>query len=314
LRIDNLVRRLPCAAVPPAAPAVVVAGEALADLVANYQARPPSFDAHLGGGPFTAARTLARLGHSTYYAGALSTDGLGTRARAMLVADGVRLDLVQLVGLPTTLATVDVGTEGGAEYRFYVAETAAPQLGPLSLPAGVTALHVGTLGLVLEPMASAIEELVVSAPLDVMVVIDPNCRPALIPDRAAYRARLDRLLARADLLKASVEDLAYLEPDARPAEAARRLGTPALVTAGADGALAVTREDVVEVPARRARVVDTIGAGDAFGAAALAWWLERGLPRQLEVAALAEAAAFGCRVAAHVVSRPGADPPRRGEL
>ncbi len=295
----------------PAAGPVVVAGEALADLVANAER---GFDAHLGGGPFTAARTLARLGRDTYFAGALSTDGLGTRARALLVADGVRLDLVQLVGLPTTLATIDVGPEGEADYRFYVAGTSAPELGTIAVPAGVSALYVGTLGLVLEPMASAVEELVVSAPLDVRVVVDPNCRPALVADRAAYRARLDRVLARADLVKASVADLAYLEPDARPAEAARRLGTPAIVTAGAGGALAVTREDVAEIPARRARVVDTIGAGDAFGAAVLAWWLESGVGRPLEIAALAEAAAFGCRVAARVVTRAGADPPWRREV
>lgn len=247
---------------------------------------------------------LARLGRPAFFAGALSTDGLGTRARERLVADGVRLDLVQLVDAPTTLATVDVGTEGDAEYRFYVEGTSAPALAPLTLPAGVSALHVGTLGLVLEPMASVIEELVVSAPLDVRVIVDPNCRPGLIADRAAYRARLDRVLARADLLKASVDDLAYLEPDARPAEAARRLRTPAIVTAGGGGALAVTRDDVAEVPAHRVRVVDTIGAGDAFGAAALAWWLERDV--RLDITALADAAAFGCRIAARVVARAGA--------
>lgn len=289
---------------------IVVAGEALADLVANASG---GFDAHLGGGPYNVARTAARLGKSVYFAGALSTDGLGTRARERLVADGVRLDLVQLVDAPTTLATVDVGTEGGAEYRFYVEGTSAPLLSPLSLPSGVSALVVGTLGLVLEPMASAVESLVTAAPPDALVVVDPNCRPDLIADRAAYRARLNRVLARADLVKASVEDLAYLEPDARPAEAARRLGVPAVVTAGGEGALAVTRNDVVEVPARRVRVVDTIGAGDAFGGALVTWWLERGL-RRASVEALAEGAAFGARVAGVVVSRAGADPPWRAEL
>ncbi|MEJ7893096.1 MAG: PfkB family carbohydrate kinase [Solirubrobacteraceae bacterium] len=292
---------------------IVVAGEALADLVANAVG---GYDAHLGGGPFTAARTLARLGQPAWFAGALSTDGLGTRMREALVADGVRLDAVQLVDAPTTLAVVDVGTDGAAEYRFYSEGTSAPALSAVTLPSGIGALHVGTLGLILEPMATVIEDLVTGAPLDTLVVVDPNCRPDLIADRTAYRARLDRVLARADLLKASVDDLAYLEPDARPAEAARRLGAPAVVTAGADGALAVTREDVVEVPAHRVRVVDTIGAGDAFGAGLLAWWIESGLTRSAlgDAAALAQAAAFGARVAAHVVSRAGADPPWRREL
>ncbi len=292
---------------------IVVAGEALADLVANAVG---GFDAHLGGGPFTAARTVARLGQPAWFAGAVSTDGLGVRLREALVADGVRLDAVTLTDAPTTLAVVDVDAEGSARYRFYVEGTSAPALEAAVLPSGIAALHVGTLGLVLEPLATVIEDLVTGAPLDALVVVDPNCRPELIPDRRAYRERLDRVLARADLLKASVEDLAFLEPDARPAEAARRLGAPAVVTAGAEGALAVTREDVVSVPARRVRVVDTIGAGDAFGGGLLAWWTERGLPKTTlgDITALAEAAAFAARVAGRVVARAGAVPPWRSDV
>ncbi|MEA2166918.1 MAG: fructokinase [Solirubrobacteraceae bacterium] len=274
------------------------------------------FATHLGGGPFTTARTLARLGRPAWFAGALSTDGLGARLRAALVADGVRLDTVALVDAPTTLALADVDAEGVARYRFYVEGTSAPMFESATLPNGTAALHVGTLGLVLEPMASVIEDLVITAPLDTLVMVDPNCRPDLIGDRAAYRARLDRVLARADLVKASVEDLAYLEPDARPAEAARRLGLPAVVTAGAEGALVVTREDAVSVPARRVRVVDTIGAGDSFGGGLLAWWTERGLGHTAlgETAALVEAAAFGVKVSAHVVARAGAVPPLRSQV
>ncbi|MGI8622480.1 MAG: PfkB family carbohydrate kinase [Solirubrobacteraceae bacterium] len=292
---------------------IVVAGEALADLVANAVG---GFDAHLGGGPFTTARTVARLGQPAWFAGAVSTDGLGVRLREALVADGFRLDAVTLTDAPTTLAVVDVDAEGSARYRFYVEGTSAPSLQAAVLPSGLAALHVGTLGLVLEPLATVVEDLVTGASLDALVVIDPNCRPDLIPDRRAYRERLDRVLARADLVKASVEDLAFLEPDARPAEAARRLGAPAIVTAGAEGALAVTHTDVVAVPARRARVVDTIGAGDAFGGALLAWWTERGLPKTAlgDVAALAEAAAFAARVAGRVVARAGAVPPWRSEV
>jgi fructokinase len=295
---------------------IVVAGEALADLVPFSGPAQPGFTTHLGGGPFTAARTLARLGRPVWFAGALSTDGLGAQLRAALVADGVRLDAVTLVDAPTTLALADVDAEGLARYRFYVEGTSAPALSTVTLPAGVTALHVGTLGLVLEPMATAIETLVIEAPLDVLVMVDPNCRPDLIPDRRAYRERLDRVLARADLVKVSVEDLAYLEPDARPAEAARRLGTPVVVTAGAEGALVVTREDTVSVPAVATRVVDTIGAGDAFGGGLLAWWLERGLGKVAlgDTAALVMAAAFATRVASVVVGRAGAVPPWRAEL
>jgi fructokinase len=74
--------------------------------------------------------------------------------------------------------------------------------------------------------------------------------------------------------------------------------------------------DEVHVPAPRVDVVDTIGAGDAFGGAFLAWWRSRGLGRDKlgEIALVAEAAGFATRVAAITCSRAGASPPRRAEL
>ena len=114
------------------------------------------------------------------------------------------------------------------------------------------------------------------------MALDPNCRPPAIEDEAAYRARLGRLLERTDLLKASVEDLAWLDPGADPVAAARALlardGAVAIVTVGPDGALVVSGGDVVEIPAVEVEVVDTIGAGDAFMGALLARWRRRRRP------------------------------------
>ena len=82
-----------------------------------------------------------------------------------------------------------------------------------ALPAGATAVHVGTLGLVMEPIAPAIERLITDGlPPDALVMVDPNCRPDAIADRGAYLDRLERILRRADAVKVSVEDLAYLCP------------------------------------------------------------------------------------------------------
>ena len=80
--------------------------------------------------------------------------------------------------------------------------------------------------------------------------------------------RLTTMLRRSDLVKASQEDLAWLEPGLGPVEAARVLlseGPPlALITRGPDGATVVTaREEVDVAAAPPAQVVDTIGAGDA---------------------------------------------------
>jgi fructokinase len=302
---------------------VVVGGEALVDLVAADGAGD-ALRALPGGGPFNTARTLARLGRATSFLGRLSTDRFGTRLEQMLAEDGVDLGSVVRTDEPTTLALAELDAAGSATYRFYDRGTSAAGLTPTealdALPADPAALHVGTLGLVLEPVASALEAVVLRLADHALVVLDPNVRPTAIPDPAAFRARLDRLIARTDVVKASEEDLAWLAPGAGPAQAARDLldrgPSAVLVTLGGEGALVVHGTGDVEVTAPRVEVVDTIGAGDAFAGGVLGWWLEHGLGTEAlaDRDRVAQATAFGCRVAALTCTRPGADPPRRAEL
>jgi fructokinase len=169
-------------------------------------------------------------------------------------------------------------------------------------------------------MATTLEAVVVRMDQNTLVALDPNCRPTTIDDPAAYRGRLTRLLQRTDVIKASEEDLAWLDPGAEPVAAARALlvedHAVALVTLGRDGAMVVTNDDVVEIDAPPVDVIDTIGAGDAFMGSFLARWHTRGLGRRglARLADVAEAARFACRVAATTCSRAGADPPRIAEL
>ncbi len=298
---------------------IVVTGEALVDLVL---AADGSIGAHPGGGPYNVARTIARLEQPVSYLGRVSEDAFGRRLRAELEADGVGLDAVVATDDPTTLALAELDAAGAATYRFYAAGTSAPGLRPedVRLPEGVRAFYAGTLGLVFEPMASTLETVLGGMDADVLVAVDPNCRPAVIDDPDAYRARLGRFLARADVVKASEDDLAWLDPDAAPVDAARALlaapGAVALVTLGGEGALVVGASGEVAVDAPAVEVVDTIGAGDAFMGAFLARWTGEGRGRGDlgDLDAVAEAAAFACRVAAVTCSRAGADPPRLSEL
>ena len=225
---------------------------------------------------------------------------------------------------PTTLALVELDDHGSARYRFYDEGTAAPGLtvddARAALPDGVAYLHVGTLGLVLEPMATALEALAGELAGRALVMTDPNCRPEIIGDAAAYRARLARVLAVTDVAKVSDDDLAWLEPGVDPTEAARGLLAqgPAVVllTRGADGALVLTGDAEHAVAAPPVDVVDTIGAGDAFSGGWLAWWSERGLGREdlADAARVTEATRFACLVAALTCARAGATPPTRAEL
>jgi fructokinase len=301
---------------------ILVGGEALFDLV--LQDGVEDLHGHPGGGPFNAARTIGRLEQPVAYLGRLSSDRFGERLQAMLTEDGVDLRCIVHTDEPTTLALAEVDHEGVARYRFYERGTAAPGLTPEAalgvVPDGVKYVHVGTLGLTLEPIATALEAVVERLAGYALIAVDPNCRPWVIEDRDAYQARMRRVLSHSHVLKVSEEDLAYLEPDLPAVEGVRALMEhgPAvgLLTRGPNGAVVITRTAEVMVPAPRAKVVDTIGAGDAFGGGFLAWWSERGLgPDALaKVDTVVEATRFACLVAARTCSRPGASPPYRHEL
>jgi fructokinase len=301
---------------------ILVGGEALYDLVL----RDPgdSLQGHAGGGPFNTARTIGRLAQPVGYLGRLSTDRFGQRLEALLAHDGVALGSVVHTDEPTTLALAVVDREGVARYRFYLDGTAAPGLTPeaalAALPDRVAMLHVGSLGLAQEPVAAALEAVVERLSGEALVAVDPNCRPQVIADRDAYLGRLHRILARSHLLRLSEDDVRFLEPEAKPVEGVRALlahGPAAgLLTRGPEGAVAITPTDEVAVPAVSVKVVDTIGAGDAFGGGFLAWWSERGLGRDdlANIDLVVEATEFACLVAARTCSRPGASPPWRHEL
>lgn len=295
---------------------IVVGGEALVDLVIDPQG---SVVALLGGGPFNAARAIGRLGCPVSFLGALGRDRFGSMLHARLVADGVDDSLVQFTDLPTTLAAAELDERGSATYHFYGVETAAPSLVGTRLPDGVRLLHVGTLGLALEPMASTLEVMVAAAPDDVLVMLDPNCRPRIIGDHAAYVARLVRLARRADVVKVSTDDLEFLSPDGIDAGVDLLLRAGARVvlhTAGGDAVRVCTGSGRVEVAVPRVEVADTIGAGDVFGGAFAAWWMSAGLGRAelADTGAVAAAVTAAARVAAISCTRVGAEPPWCAEL
>jgi fructokinase len=147
-----------------------------------------------------------------------------------------------------------------------------------------------------------------------VITLDPNPRPALGIDRGA----LERWLTRADIVKASQEDLAWLYPGQAPAQVAHawRAGGAALVvvTRGGDGVFAAGPSGEVELAAQPVDLVDTVGAGDAFMSGLLAAldraaMLDRDHVRALGVDELAAALRYAQRVAALTCTRVGADPP-----
>ena len=298
---------------------ITVAGEVLIDLIVDTDGR---IDPRFGGGPFNVARAVARLGQQSAFLGRLSGDRFGRLLRGDLDRQGVLLAIESAADAPTTLALVDVDPAGVPGYQFYLNGTSAAAIEPgqATLPAGTTALHIGSLGLVMEPIGTSLEQLVGTLPAGLTVMLDPNCRPGAIVSRRAYLDRLERIARRVDVIKTSTEDLAYLFPGQDPQSAAAGLLAwgPAcvVVTDGAAPvhAFAAGEEIRAEVPS--AKIVDTVGAGDAFGGAFLTWWMGNGLGQAdfREPAAVRSATQSAIYASVVACTRRGAEPPWAYEL
>ncbi|MDV9168769.1 carbohydrate kinase [Streptomyces sp. W16] len=299
---------------------IVVAGEALIDLVPQGPGALAVLKPALGGGPYNTAVALGRLGSATAFCSRVSHDAFGEALLAGLLQADVDVLDVQRGPEPTTLAAATLDANGSATYSFYVDGTADRLFAmPYALPAETRAVSFGTCSLVLEPGASAYEELMrTAAAQGVFTALDPNIRAGLIPDADAYRARFKSWLPHVSLLKLSEEDALWL--GGNPREWLDAGPSAVVITQGGEGLTAFTRDGTVyPVPGEKVDVVDTIGAGDTVNAALL-----HGLSAQdaLSPEGLARLGRdgwtrllrFAARAAAITCSRAGAEPPYASEL
>lgn len=305
---------------------ILCCGEALIDMLPREtSAGEQAFAPYAGGAVFNTAIALGRLEAAPGFLCGLSTDLFGELLVETLSASGVSTALAPRLDKPTTLAFVKL-TDGHASYTFYDENTALTALRADNLPAltdDVEALFFGGISLAEGPSAEAFEALMLREAPSRPTMIDPNIRPSFIKDRDSYVARIRRMMAAADVVKLSDEDLAWLEGDGEIAANAAALierGTKlVLITQGAEGALGYTHNKRVFVPSERVEVVDTVGAGDTFNAGVLYALGKAGLLTKAALADLSEdairdALQMGARCAAITVSRAGANPPSLSEL
>ncbi|WP_374674965.1 carbohydrate kinase [Ideonella sp.] len=305
----------------------VVCGEALFDVFAGD--RTPAglaLDARIGGSPFNVAMGLARLGQPVSLCAGIARGALGDRLMQALAEERIGTGLVRRLDAPATLSLVGLDNQGVASYSFY-GHGAADRLLPAevvdAVPEDTAAVHVGSYTMVVEPVASVHRALVQRWQGRALVSHDVNVRLNVEPSIDRWRAAVDWMAGRADLLKLSDEDAALLYPgEAADALAAgwRARGTGVVVmTRGAQGARAWLAGGPLDVPPVPTPLVDTVGAGDTFQAAMLAGLAERGLLGPAAMRAAPRAAweavlGWAARAAALTCARRGADLPRRPDL
>ena len=311
--------------------AVAVAGECVVDLVPDPDAPGGTYVALPGGSPANVAVGLARLGVPTRMLARIGTDPFGRRLRDHLVRNGVDTGLTVAASEPSSVAFVhhdaagvpsfDLRIDGTADWGWTEAEVAG------LLRDVPSALHIGSLALVMPPGADVLAGFARLARAQATISYDPNCRPAVMGGVPDARSRIEALLRVADVVKISDADLAWLRPDGDHEEFAGELLAAGVavvaVTYGADGSVVTGRRcPARRVPAYRSKMVDTTGAGDSYMSAVLAGLGRRGLLGAGRRDALGSAGAEvldevfdeASRAAALTCSRRGADPPTREEL
>ncbi|MBL4806520.1 MAG: carbohydrate kinase [Rhodobacteraceae bacterium] len=307
---------------------ILCCGEALIDMIPVLDGSDgTAFSARPGGSVFNTAIGLGRLGITSGFLSGISTDLFGQQLMRALTESGVDSSPVILSDRPSTLAFVELDN-GQARYTFYDENTAGRMLNPNDLPPvpeTITALYFGGISLISEPCADFYAALIAREHVKKTIVVDCNIRENFIGVSTTYLPRLMKIIAHADVVKVSDDDLNWIYPDndslTDKALRLRAAGpTIVILTLGQDGATAFFGDDqTVSIPAPKVQVVDTIGAGDTFNSGLLANLaqqsvLAKSALRQITGCQIANALEYAVKVAAITVSRKGANPPWAHEI
>lgn len=306
---------------------ILVCGEALIDLFSTGASDgAPCFQALPGGSPYNVAIGLARLGETAAFFGGISRDPMGELLIERLRSEGVDTAPVHRSDALTTLSLVQKDAAGHPAYTFYGEGTADRSVTEADIPkdlAGLSALHVGSYAVLVEPVASAYKSLIRRQGPECLIAFDPNIRPTVVADLDLWRRNTEEVAALSGVIKVSREDLDLLYPAESPEKAADRWldGAAGLVviTDGANGAMAMTRNYRLSVPGVRVDVIDTVGAGDTFQAALLSGLVRSGITTadalngldEKELHQLVQRCVYASAI---TCSRQGADMPRQIDL
>jgi fructokinase len=290
---------------------IVVAGENVVDLVPapGGLLRPA-----LGGGPANIAVAVARLGAPVAMVARLGGDSFADAFADRFVRAGVDGRYLVRSSDPSTLALAGIGPDGSARFDFWLAGAADFGWRRAELPAlgAGDVLHLGSLAAFLPPGADALLDWAAAHRRSGVVTCDPNLRPVAL----RHLERLDALVACANVVKVSEDDLRLAHPGHPPELVCRRWldGGRELVvlTRGGSGLTGFAVGHEVTVAPPRVTVVDTIGAGDTTMGALLTLIDRIGLVGVL--ADLPAALRYAATAGALACTRAGAAPPTAAEL
>ncbi len=222
---------------------------------------------------------LGALDHDVSLATWFGRDDWGRRIADRCAEKGAKVVAGSDGAARTSVARAVLDAGGAATYDFDITWQ-VPAIADLPHYGHV---HTGSIAAVLEPGGSQTLVTVQQARATATISYDPNARPSLMGSPDEVRPRMEALIALADVVKASDEDIAWLYPDRFVPDVLRHWGTLGasltVVTRGGEGALYALHHvgSVATSEARSVGLVDTVGAGDSFMAGLLSGLLDAGL-------------------------------------
>ena len=308
---------------------IICCGEALIDFIPMQDGL--SYRPCPGGSILNIAVGLGRMQVPVGFLSQLSTDMFGDLLANYLIKNNVNLEFCPRIDGQTTLAFVSLPEETAQEpqFAFYANDAVDRSMTTDDLPAkfekGVTAMHFGSISLVLEPGATALEALMKRESRRRVLTLDPNVRPAVVSNAERYRQRFTEWVSLVDILRLSQVDMEYLYPDKSIEELLLEWFDAGvglvILTQGVNGSHGYLPNGInVFVPAKKIVVKDTIGAGDTFFSAALAYLYDheklshRTLVSEMTAEELEVCLTFATKAAAINCTKEGADPPYKNEM
>ena len=311
----------------------LVCGEALYDVfvepITADVRRKVSLSAKPGGSPLNVAIGLARLGCAVSFATETAADTLGRVLESRLKAEGVDCQFIRGgTAKATPLAMVSVDAGGTPRYAFHGLDTILfhPDLAAVRRQwQSLFGIHIGSFPIVSTQSSKHLLELLAAAPNKILISLDPNVRLALQPEADRWRDVVAQFRRYAHLIKVSEEDLVHLygaEADSASIGESWLSSRCSLVivTRGHRGATLFSRSaGRIEIAPVSVVLVDTVGAGDSFQAAILAWLAEKRHASPVELANLSSEelqtmGRFAARAAAATCRHRGPEFPYRNAL
>lgn len=300
---------------------IVSLGELLVDFTESglSPAGMRLFEQNAGGAVTNLLCAASQCGAKTAFIGKVGNDMHGHFLKQAMLGAGVDMHaLIEADDVFTTLAFVALAKSGEREFSFARKPGADTCLRTdeldKTLLQNTRVFHTGSLSLTAEPARSATYEAIdIAKSAGAVVSYDPNYRASLWQSREQAVQYMRTLIATADIIKVSDEELPLLTCETDPEKAADVLVGQGVrvvaVTLGSEGAYVRVGSEGRTVPGFAAKAVDTTGAGDAFFGGFLYRFLSSGKSlRELNADDAADCARFGNATASLCVEHRGGIP------